>query len=187
MSDFWSAFWPNLASTILGVIIGLPAALWINRRVTQEADVQRQASERGAVAHALEILRLALGANKERLERYAKALAESSTLYDTGLDSSSWDALQSELTAELGDPDLRQRLAYHFSRTEAVKKLNDMYLNFSVGVESSMSNAAEVRRALGTALPRAVAELLQESQELMSSIDAARERLTGAARPQLTA
>ena len=187
MRQFWEAFWPNLASTVLGIVIGLPVALWLNRRGTQEADVQRRRAERASVSHVLEILALAIAENRKRLQRFAAVLAEHQSLYDTGLDSGAWEALQSGLTAELRDPELRQKLAYHFARTEALKKLNDTYLKFCVGVESSMSSAPEVKKALGTAIPQAVEELLQETESLTAAIRAARERLANGTPPMLTA
>ena len=31
MGFFWSSFWPSVAATLVGVIVGLPFALGINR------------------------------------------------------------------------------------------------------------------------------------------------------------
>lgn len=177
MTVFWSAFWPSLAATIVGIAVGLPLALWINRHAMAHGERQRRLNERNAVAHALAVLETAITENRKRLQRFANVLAENKTLFDTGLDAATWEAVQAALTAELRDPDRRQRLAYHFSRLAAVVKLNDLYVRFAVGVESALSGASEAKKGLGATLRQAVSELEGEAPDLVNAISQAREQL----------
>lgn len=36
MSQFLAAFFPNLASTLLGIVLGVPVALYLNNRLMHE-------------------------------------------------------------------------------------------------------------------------------------------------------
>lgn len=174
---FWSDFWPNLASTIVGVVVGVPLGLWINRKAAGESERQRKRADQTQIAHALEVLHLAIRHNRGQLQGFASALSEAKTIFDAGIDYSTWDAVQGSLTAELRDPALRQRLAYHFQRLGALVKLNDMYLRFTIGVDASMTSSGPVRQALRTALTTVVAQLDAEAGELETATSTARTRL----------
>ena len=38
MDAFLSAFWPNAAATVAGIVLGFPVALWINRLALKNAE-----------------------------------------------------------------------------------------------------------------------------------------------------
>jgi hypothetical protein len=181
--DFWTAFLPGVTATLVGVALGLPIALWINHAAHARVKKQHQKRECSAVAHALQVLATAVGQNHLRLVGYAKVLTGNETLFDTGLDASAWDAVQRDLTAELRDPALRQRLAYYFSRLGTVVKLNDLYVKYMVGLESVHSRASVTRQALKPNLEKAVTALQVEGPELFAAISAARQRLVPSVEP----
>jgi hypothetical protein len=72
LSTFLDAFWPNLAATLIGVVIGVPIALFLNefvlsrQRKLQAADTHRQ------VHNAIDVLVDACRYNTLLLERMAK-------------------------------------------------------------------------------------------------------------------
>ena len=171
---FWSSFWPNLASTIVGVGGGVPLGLWLNRRALTHSNAARRRAERAEVAHTLEVLSAAIDDNRARLETFATVLKRNETLFDLGLDTSAWGALQAGLTSELKDPTLRRQLARYFVRLGGIVALNERYLRFLVGVDASMSSAPEVKKKLAAAIPTAVDELIRTSTELVSLIRDAR-------------
>ncbi len=181
MTEFWIAFWPNLASTLVGVLLGVPLALWINRSVVTQGETARREGERLRVAHALRVLNKALTDNRTLLQDFAATLAASRTKYDSGLDTSAWDAVKSDLTTELSDPELRQRLAYHFSRLTTLVKMNEEYLYFIDGVGASMTSATETRKTLHNVVSNLVAGAEEETSGLVKQIDTEHQGLTGKA------
>src|SRR6267378_4234999 len=144
-SSFWSDFLSNLLATLIGVIVGVPAGLWLNRRAVAQAEEKRKTTARSELAHTLDVLGLALNANRPRLQRLSQVIVQNQAMYDTGLDSSAWDAVQPYLTSDAGDSAIRQRLAYHFSRLDSVRRLSDRLLRYAVGVESALEGADKVR------------------------------------------
>lgn len=174
---FWSDFWPNLASTLVGVGVGVPFGLWLNRKAVEHGDTARRKAERTEVAHTLQVLCDALKDNLTRLQTFSAVLARRETLFDTGLDASAWAALQAGLTSELKKPALRQQLARFFARLGGVISMNERYINSTVGVDAAMGKSQEVRDKLGTAIPAAVADLIRDGTELVTQLDAAAREL----------
>jgi hypothetical protein len=177
LEPFWQAFLPNLASTLVGALLGIPLGLWLNRRVVSHGEVLRRDADRVRVAHALQVLARALADNRERLKVFAATLSESKTLFDPALDASAWDAVKGDLTTELSDPALRQQLAYHFSRVQSLLKLNDDYIHFIVGVGASMSSATSARQSLNKVVTGLVDSLASDSARLGQAIEAEQRRL----------
>ena len=177
MNTFFDAFWPNLASTLIGIVLGLPLGLRINRKSVAQTEGVRRAGERLRVAHALKVLDKALTENRTRLDAFAAVLVQNQTLYDTAIDNSAWDAVKADLTTELSDPELRQRFAYHFARLATLVKLNDDYLSFLVGVGASMSSALATQASLAKVISALVTELQAEAQSLAVLATTERTRL----------
>jgi hypothetical protein len=86
------------------------------------------------------------------------------------VDYSAWDAVKSEIIPFLHDPELRRKLAYHFSRTEAVNRLNDLYLNYSAGIGSAVGGSEQTRTALRAYLLQNLSALETEAGELIAKI-----------------
>ena len=89
MVTFWDAFWPNVASTVLGVILGLPAALWLNRQAVAHGERIRIASERAKVAQALSVVAQAMKHNAEQLTNLVTILSGDKAQFDLPLDTGS--------------------------------------------------------------------------------------------------
>jgi len=106
----WSAFWPNLASTILGVAFGVPIALKLNRGNVTHAERVRAAAERARIVESLASLRRSLEGNKQRLQTLLQALERDQMPFPLVLDVSTWDALAAQLAGSLKEPDLLSRL-----------------------------------------------------------------------------
>jgi hypothetical protein len=174
---FWEDFWPNFAATAAGIILGLPLAFWINRHAARLGERNRRDAEKSQVANVLHTIELAIRANGPRLDRFAKVLANRNTLFDTGLDTSAWEAVQGILNASFNTPDLRQRLAYHFSRLAAVVQMNSRLVGYSAGIESALADVGAPRAALVQALQEGVAALEKETPVLIDELSQARSAL----------
>jgi hypothetical protein len=170
MDEFLKAFWPNFASTVLGLVLGLPLALWTNRLIISHGERLKRAEEQQRLTKALDTLTRALLFNRERLQTFAQKINNSLAPFDVAIDYSAWEASRSEITPYLRDPELQQRIAYHFSRLASVAKLNDMYLHYAAGIGAALGGSENTRDALRKYLTQVVSHLDNEANELVELI-----------------
>ena len=137
MAGFWVAFLPNVAATLVGVLVGVPLALLINRRAVLHGEAARAVAEKARVADALEVVSKALTYNATPLETLVQTLEQGKAQLDLPLDTSAWGAVKADVSG-IVEPELRRRLAFHFSRLEALVELNSMFLTFVTGTNASM-------------------------------------------------
>jgi len=173
MDTFLTAFWPNAAATIVGVVLGLPIALWINRLTLKSAEHSTLQLKVQRLEHALRVLIAAMEANLVLLADYAKVLSDSKIAWRLNLDVSAWEAIRDDLAAELTDPDLRRQLAFHFMTLKALRALNQEYLGFAFGTNASMSSAEKVRESIKTNMQLMCQELQAQATQLIALSKAA--------------
>jgi|LakMenE18May11ns_1017448.scaffolds.fasta_scaffold9826124_2 hypothetical protein len=147
-SQFWIDFWPNFTSTIFGLLLGLPLALWTNRIFTNAQNRQNIEEQTKRLNNALQILKQTLLENNNRLKTTIDTINDSKVQFDIQLDISAWDAVKDDITQYLHDPNLKRRVAYHFSRLNTIAELNTLYLDFNAGINGTLSNAGNTREAL---------------------------------------
>ncbi len=99
---------------MLGLVVGLPLALWTNRWIVTHGERLKSHEEQARLDRALSVLAGALKFNRTKFVIVSKVLDEGNASLDIGVDYSAWDASRSEVTPYLGDPELQQRIAYHF-------------------------------------------------------------------------
>jgi len=148
MAGFWEAFWPNFASTVIGLLLGLPLALWTDRQITARSERLKRAEEQQRLALSLDTISQALSFNRERMKQLVQSLSSNRVPFDPAVDCSAWDSVKTEIIQYLHDPALQQRIAYHFSRMEAVLKLNDLYLNYAAGIGAAIGGSEQTRDSL---------------------------------------
>lgn len=172
MNDFWNAFWPNFASTAVGVVSGLPAALWLNRQAIAHGEGVRTSADRHRLAQALSVVAEAIRHNSSNLDNLLKILGDNQALFDISLDTSAWEAVRADFSSEI-EPGVRRRLAFHFQRLETLVTLNDLYLSFIIGTNASMSSAEGTKEKLGPLLATLATEQRNEGLALIEAIDTA--------------
>ena len=170
-SQFWTNFWPNFASTLFGLLLGLPLALWTNRIITSLQDRQNQKDKSQRLNNALQIIKATLTENQTRLSITVSALNNGEVQLDTQLDVSAWDAVKDDLSEYLHDPDLKKRIAYHFSRLNTMSKLNSMYLDLSVGIGSALTGNEQTKLALKNNLLRTASFLMVDNLDVRGLIE----------------
>lgn len=170
-TQFWTDFWPNFTSTILGLILGLPLGLWTNRKIVISQDTQRQKEEEQRLKTALQIILEALTENNTRLHATIATINSSRVQFDIELDISAWDAVKDDITLHLHDPDLKKRIAYHFSRLTTMAKLNSMYLDFSAGIGSTLGGVEKTRESLKNHLLTTADFLSKDISEILPLIN----------------
>jgi hypothetical protein len=170
VTEFFRAFWPNLASTVLGVILAIPPALWL----ANTGERAKHKAESGRLTQALQIVSETLSFNRQQFKEVLATLNSSRVPFELTVDYSAWDAVKSEIIPFLHDPQLQRRLAYHFSRTQAVTKLNDLYLNYTSGIGAAIGGSEQTRDALRTYLLQTLSALDVEAGQLIEEIKHAR-------------
>jgi hypothetical protein len=178
MDAFLTAFWPNLAATLVGVALGLPIAMWVNRLALRGAERTAQKSQAQRVDHALQVLISAMQANAVLLREYAELLAAGKVKWRLALDVSAWEAIKGDFIAELTDPALRQEVAFHFSQLTVLGALNQEYLGFGFGTNASMSGADATRTSIGQNLKTMCNELSARADALVTASKAAQQSLS---------
>lgn len=86
--SFWKDFLSNTLATLLGVFLGIPAALWLDRLISQQREKQeREAQQAAETERRLELLRLlreTLVRNRKIIERMSQELTTGSLItYNT--------------------------------------------------------------------------------------------------------
>lgn len=170
--QFWEDFWPNFASTVFGLLLGLPIALWTNKKLTQSQDQKEQQIQKSRLVNALQIIRQALGENNTRLLTTIATIKSGRVQFDTELDISAWDAVRDDISNHLDDPNLKRRIAYHFSRLATMSKLNSAYLDFSAGIASAIGGVENTKNSLYQALLQNADFLMKDISEISLLIEA---------------
>lgn len=176
MNSFWSSFCPNIVSTVVGIVIGVPIALWINSQAASVGERTRVEQERERLQRGLTVVLAAIDFNRERLQEFNAVLPNDQVPFDVGLDVSAWDVSRDEIVPFLKNPDLQRRLAYHFSQFGTLARLSTLYLDQVVGVASALQGADRTRTALRNHLLKKIHELLDESQRLIQEVQATRSK-----------
>jgi hypothetical protein len=126
---FWDAFWPSLASTLVGAALGVPLGLLINRSAILYTERSARRAETKLLKRTLQALDNALECNQEilclllnRTHRNAQELVKP-------LDIGTWDAVRALLPTSFPEPGLLRRLAYHWVQLVQVTSMHHMILH----------------------------------------------------------
>ncbi len=166
MNWFWSSFWPNLCSTLVGVILGVPTALWLNAQAGRTANARRETENRERLENGLRAIVAALSYNRERVKSCLATLTNNQALFDVGLDAGAWETSRDEITPVLSNPELHRRIALHFVRLATLNRLSSMYLDMVAGIASALGGVDQTRDALRLYLISISNELLNDSGAL---------------------
>ena len=167
--SFASALWPSLVATLVGIICGLPIALWLNRRFVAHAQHVSEEGQRAELTDALAVLTDALALNIPRLDEVGSAVAADLYTYYTELDTATWDSVRDTIASLLHDPELLGRLAYHFSRVSAVDSLNARWTD---SVDEDLNRSRKVMSRAD--IVRLVDDVKAEAELLRSGVEKCR-------------
>ena len=171
--EFWIGFWPQLAATIFGVLIGVPAGLWLNRRAVSVAGAAQEKADADRLDGALASLASSIGENKAPLAAVV-GLNTGEYLIQPALETTTWEAVKGEIVSLLRLPKLQRDLAAHFDLIARTARLCDLLAEHSHGVQAGMSSAAKTRELIMVRLSFAAKTALEQSDALMKAIDEVR-------------
>ena len=156
---------------MFGLILGLPIALLVNRIIINAQDRKKKYEQEERLKNSLQIIRKTLAENNTRLKTTIKTIKESKVQFDIQLDISAWNVVKDDIIKHLHDSDLKKRIAYHFSRLGTLAQLNQMYLDFSIGVGSALRGVQLQRDGLKNNILNTASTLSTEIDEILPLID----------------
>lgn len=176
---FWLNFWPGLASTIVGIIVGVPIALWLAHYALAIQERARHAEERARLARGLESLAFAMRHNLDRLRHLTSSLEKDQIPFDVALDVTAWDVSKQEIIPFLQDAGLQREIGHHFTRLESIRRLTALLLEQSTGVASALRGSQQVRKTLSEHLRKEAQDLSREAEALAMRIEDVLSRRAG--------
>jgi hypothetical protein len=127
-SPFWQNFLPNFASTLLGIVLGIPAALWINRLTEINTKKEKKnkilASLLNEIETNLHILEILIN-NEENINL-------TDDIYGPQLMDEVWDTFSDGGELQwISDIELLGYLSTTYGNIKEVKYLYDLYLHWN--------------------------------------------------------
>lgn len=171
MEEFWISFWPSLASTVIGIIIGFPVAVWLNKLALSYTVKKQQESNKIDLHRTLNVLSASIDHNTQKLSHLLQAVGGGHCLIDAGFDTASWQAYNSQLTKLNSNIELNKQLISYHERIINLTAINSKLCENYLGIESSLSSADKVREYLRGHIMSEAAKLTQESANIKTSIN----------------
>ncbi len=125
MSAFFQAFWPNLAATVLGIALGVPIALVLNRRIFEYQRRFETGEQYRRLCDAIDVLVGACEYNIKILDKMRELSLSGRVMHNPDLRLTTWDAVGSILARNSSEPELLQILSHHWLRLRNIQDLNE--------------------------------------------------------------
>ncbi len=125
MTPFLDAFWPNLAATVLGVVLGVPIALFLNRHLLERQRRFEAAETNRRLMNAIDVLAGACQYNIKVLDTMRELSLSGQVMHNPDLRLTTWDAVGTILSSSCSEPDLLQMLSHHWLRLRRIQILSD--------------------------------------------------------------
>lgn len=117
---FWESFWP----TVLGVILGIPVALGLNRLVQRGAERAKSKERAARLQEVARLLRESLEWNAKKLRRVAESNDDFVELISE-IELDSWSALRNDAFELIPSMELRHDLANHFEQVTRIVSMDE--------------------------------------------------------------
>jgi hypothetical protein len=167
----FSSFWSGLLANLVGLIIGVPIGLWINRRVLRYSERLKKMEQHQKLKIALELINVVLIENDRRLKRSIELLTSAHVAFDTGLDASMWEIVKPDVIQYLNDLRLKASIANYFSNLSGLIKLHEHYLDYAVGLSSLVGGGEDTRESLRRQLIAITPEAIEKAANIHAQIE----------------
>lgn len=168
--NFWASFFPSVTATLIGVVLGLPTALWLNSQAGKSATTEQKWKDHVLLLAGLKLLLAAMMHNRERLLVHMQNLEKNMALFDLDLDTVAWDAVRDQIFPTLNNPSLHGKTALHFVRLLKSVKLSDSYLDMTAGIASAIGGVDHTKELLRKHLTNSSGGLFNEAGEIARDI-----------------
>ncbi|SDT13362.1 hypothetical protein SAMN05216271_3689 [Halopseudomonas sabulinigri] len=133
MAEFLDAFWPNLAATAIGVVLGLPVALYLNRQFTIKAMETEVTESKKLLSDAITTLVESCVYNIKVLNNMNQLSLDGQVMRNPDLRTTTWGTLSVILVHHLRDPGLLEVTSHHWLRLNRLEELNSQVFAMQTG------------------------------------------------------
>lgn len=171
MSLFFDAFWPNLAATLLGVMLGIPIALFINRYFVEHQRKFESDQNKQRLSDAIEVLMGACQYNIKVLDSMRECSLVRRVMHNPDLRITTWDAVGGVLASSCPDPELLQMLSHHWLRLHRIQALSDEIFSREVAGSLPAIEDKDVAREFWQVLHDNARDLAAHASEAVEKLD----------------
>lgn len=125
MSVFFDSFWPNLAATLVGIVLGVPIALTLNQRAFAHQRKQQIDDMRAQIGDAIDVLVNACKYNIGVLNSISNEAKAGRVMHSPDLRITAWDTVGPIICSSASNPELLQMLSHHWLRLQRLQILSD--------------------------------------------------------------
>ena len=172
---FWQNFVSNSLATVVGVVLGIPAALWINRWISNIEDQKERDRQKEIKAERckdlLRLLRGALEKNQKLLEQMEREIRPDYVIF-YNVDTQLLDATSSLKYEIIENLELNQLLdSIRYELLHLHRKV-DLQLEITYSAFQAISSYEESRKRLVEAILAHIPNIKSEIDEALRMIDA---------------
>ncbi|MBW1796037.1 MAG: hypothetical protein JRJ38_16715 [Deltaproteobacteria bacterium] len=170
---FWKDFASNVLATLLGVAVGIPVALWIDRFVSRRRESKEIAERRNALTQRknqfLQMLHEALRKNLALVEQMERELRPESVIF-YNVDTQLLESTSSMKNETIEDLDLNRRLdSIRYELLHLHRKV-ELQLEIEYSPYKAMANYMDRRAQLVEAITAHFPRIKQEIREALAII-----------------
>ena len=162
VSNLIEAFTPGFLSTLIGLLIGIPIALWVDRRITST----RSSTES---KKTLEALRDEIDRNIVLLKQIDRELRVDTVIY-YNLQLSSWKTVSVDKLSDDIDTILIRKISRIYYEFEHFSRKIDTQFEMYYGTIRSLTGYVELRKMLIKSIHLHLVRLLPECRMLTTEI-----------------
>ena len=170
MNAFWTDVASGLISTVVGVGLGVPVGLWLNRRALRASEQSADVDRRARVAELLGVASDAVEHNAQMLRGHLQHLSNNRIAISPAFHTATWEAISADVIRDVRQPALRHALSFHFAAVSQWKELNDRYVDYAVGMLATTSMADRMKETLKSILVTRATESVEQADALLADI-----------------
>jgi hypothetical protein len=173
---FWQGFVGNAAATFLGVLFGIPFALWVNRRILRQQESKEAAERQNTLTRRknqfLHLLQEALQKNLDLVKQMEQELKPGGGVY-YNVDTQLLESTSSLKYGIIEDLDLNRRLdSIRYELLHLHRKV-EIQLDIAYSTYRAMDHYREQRAQLIGAITMHFPRIKQEITEALAIIEGA--------------
>ena len=172
-SAFSDAFWPGFWATLVGVGLGIPAGLAVQRLVDLFASRKQTALDQATLFELVGILTQSLEDNASTLAELVSDMEHpDATALPVGgvLVLSDWEVVRNDVGRLVKTPGLRANLGRWFERLSGLERLIALQFEFTAGTPAAMQTSYYTLDSIRTSLSRNAKELIDGVPDLVAEL-----------------
>ena len=177
VSQFLDQFWAQIAATILGIALGVPVALLLDRRARAREETTKQNRRTNRLAEIATLLVGSLEHNRLMATSIRTSVGNGLGLLEMGLDRARWAMVSGEASRLFTEADLVGEIAHIYEELDGLERLVLLHRDYEIGHLSTVPDAGSVR-------PQLIDAVQTNADEVKTKIDHVLPRLKPLENPQ---